>query len=203
MAATLPLPASAKRPQPTFAGCQPNGCAAIRPATAHMTRLSAYSSMTCSPLWGYLAVSDIGRRDALDLIDGIADSGAPVMARRVHAHLHRFFRWAVGRGIIEANPIADLPKPGGETKRDRVLSDDELARVWKAAGDLGWPFGPATQLLILTGARREEIGALRWGEIDADGAQIKLEGSRTKAATLTHPTLHEHVGGADRHPAHW
>jgi integrase len=133
------------------------------------------------PHWGQLSVSDIGRRDALDLIDGIADRGAPVMARRVHAHLHRFFRWAVGRGVIEANPMADLPKPGGETKRDRVLTDDELRAVWKAADDLGWPFGPAIQLLILTGARREEIGALRWGEIDIDGAQIKLEGSRTKS----------------------
>jgi integrase len=133
------------------------------------------------PLWGHRAVSEIGRRDVLDLIDGIADRGAVVMARRVHAHLHRFFRWAVGRGIIEANPMADLPKPGSETKRDRVLTDGELASVWKAAGDLGWPFGPAIQLLILTGARREEVGALRWGEIDLDAVEIKLEGSRTKS----------------------
>ena len=63
-------------------------------------------------------------------------------------------------------------------KRDRVLSDAELAAVWKAADTLGWPFGPALHLLILTAARREEIGALRWSEIVAD--KIELTGDRTK-----------------------
>jgi integrase len=50
--------------------------------------------------------------------------------------------------------------------------------VWNTAKELGWPYGPAVQLLILTGARREEIGQLRWSEILEDS--IKLNGSRTK-----------------------
>ena len=50
--------------------------------------------------------------------------------------------------------------------------------VWRGAARLGWPFGPALQLLALTGARREEIGALRWSEIRGD--QIELPGARTK-----------------------
>jgi integrase len=132
------------------------------------------------PAWGYRSIADITRRDILDLIDGIADRGAVIAARRVQAYVHRLFKWAVGRGIIEANPVAALPKPGSETKRDRVLSNDELVAVWKAAKDLGWPFGPAIQLLILTGARREEVGGLRWSEI-VDG-QICLSGERTKNA---------------------
>ena len=86
----------------------------------------------------------------------------------------------MGRGIIEANPAADLPKPGSETKRSRVLRHDELARVWKAAGEIGWPFGDAIRLLILTGARREEIGQLKWSEIEGD--VIALGGARTKNA---------------------
>ena len=98
------------------------------------------------------------RRDILALIDSIVDRGSVVMARRVQARLHRLFRWCVGRGIIAVNPVADLPKPGSETKRDRVLSDDELVQVWNGAAALAYPFGPAFQLLILTGARREEIG---------------------------------------------
>jgi integrase len=71
-----------------------------------------------------------------------------------------------------------LPKPGSEAPRERVLSDAELKAVWLAAGKVGWPFGPVVQLLILTGARRAEIGGLRWGEI-ADGI-IELSGGRTK-----------------------
>jgi len=130
------------------------------------------------PAWEYRQIADIGRRDVLDVIDAIVDRGAVITARRVQAHLHRLFRWAVGRGIVEANPVADLPKPGSETKRDRVLSDDELVAVWKGAGEIGWQFGEAFRLLILTGARREEIGQLRWSEIN--GGNIELQGARTK-----------------------
>ena len=130
------------------------------------------------PRWGHKPIAELTRRDALELIDGVADRGSPVMARRLHSHLHRLFRWAVGRGIIDANPMQSLPKVGSETSRDRVLSDVELKRVWDAAGEMGWPFGSVYQLLILTGARLREIGELRWGEIDGD--KIKIGAERTK-----------------------
>jgi integrase len=128
------------------------------------------------PAWQHRQIADIRRRDVLEIIDAIVDRGAVITARRVQAHLHRLFRWAVGRGIVDSNPLADLPKPGSETKRDRVLSDDELVAVWNAAGDLRWQFGQAIRLLILTGARREEIGQLRWAEI----VVAEITGTRTK-----------------------
>jgi integrase len=132
------------------------------------------------PAWGHRNVDEIGRRDVLDLIDSIVDRGAPTMARRVQAYVHRFLKWCVGRGIIATNPATDLPKPGAETRRERVLADDELVVVWRGAMKLGWPFGHAVRLLLLTGARREEIGQLRWPEIDHELGIIKLEGVRTK-----------------------
>jgi integrase len=130
------------------------------------------------PAWRGRLMSTITRRDVLDCIDAVVDRGSPIMARRLHAHLHRLFRWSVGRGIITANPMEGMEKPGSETQRDRVLSDAELASVWRAAEKVGWPFGPVVRLLILTGARRQEIGGLRWEEIFGD--KIELSGSRTK-----------------------
>ena len=50
--------------------------------------------------------------------------------------------------------------------------------MWRAAGQVGFPYGSAAQLLILTGARREEIGQLKWSEIEDDA--IHLDGERTK-----------------------
>ena len=132
------------------------------------------------PLWGGRSIKDIDRREVIELVDGIVDRGAPTMARRVHAHLHRMFRWAVGRGVIEANPMADLPKPGGEKPRDRVLSDTEVVEVWRATDALGYPFGPLIRLLVLTGARRDEVGSLTWSEIEFNADVIRLEGVRTK-----------------------
>ena len=130
------------------------------------------------PHWGSRRIDEIGPREILDLIDGIVDRGHVTMARRVQAYVHRLFKWAKGRHIIEVNPAADLPKPGAEVRRDRVLTDDELKSVWLATNQLGWPYGTVVKLLILTGARREEIGQLRWSEVK--DANLHLSGARTK-----------------------
>ena len=132
------------------------------------------------PALRHLRIADITRGQIVEQIDVIADRGAVTLARRCHAHLHRLFRWSVGRGIIEASPMAYLPKPGAEVKRKRVLSDGELGLVWDAAQQIGWPMGSAIQLLILTCARREEIGALQWREVNRARNEIHLEGERTK-----------------------
>ena len=67
-----------------------------------------------------------------------------------------------------------------ERSRDRILSDFELALVWQACERIGYPFGPLFKLLIITGQRREEVGGLRWSEIDF-GRQIwTLPKERTK-----------------------
>jgi len=132
------------------------------------------------PEWGQRSIQDIRRHDILVLSDRIADRGATTMARRVIAYVHRLFRWAKSRDLIEANPATDLPKPGREIARDRVLTDAELATVWNAASEVVWPYGPAVQLLILTGARRAEIAEMKWSEIN--GNAIKLSGSRAKNA---------------------
>jgi integrase len=135
------------------------------------------------PAWGDRLIGAITRRDVTDLIDGVVDRGALIMARRLHSHLHRLFRWSVGRGIIETNPMADLPKPGTAVKRDRVLTNAELAVVWKAAEKIGWPFGPIVRLLVVTGARREEVGSLAWSEIQPND-EIRLPAERNKSGEL-------------------
>ena len=132
------------------------------------------------PAWGQRRIAEIRRREILELIDAVADRGAVTLARRCHAHLHRLFRWAVGRGVVPSSPMVDLPKPGAEVRRKRVLSDAELALAWHAAQEISWPMGSAIQLLMLTSARRAEVGALRWREIDKTRNEIRLEGDRTK-----------------------
>jgi integrase len=80
------------------------------------------------------------------------------------------------REIIPTNPITGLEKPGGEKSRERVLTNDELVRVWN--GCEPGPFGSAIKVLMLTGARSSEIFDLKWGEIE--GPAVKLDGARTK-----------------------
>jgi integrase len=79
--------------------------------------------------------------------------------------------------MLTANPMAGLKRPGNGKGRERVLTDAELAKVWRGADRIG-PLGSVVRLLVLTGARREEITQLRWSEILDD--HIHLEGGRTK-----------------------
>ena len=88
--------------------------------------------------------------------------------------------WAVERGIITASPCEGVKAPSAERSRDRVLSDDELRRVWTACDAVGWPFGPLVHLLILTGQRRDEVAEMQWSEVDLDGKTWTLPRSRAK-----------------------
>jgi integrase len=128
------------------------------------------------PAWRGRRIDAITKRDVIALLDGICDRGARAKAGLVHIYLSRFFKWCLGRGIIGTNPMLGLEPPGKVESRDRVLTDEELARVWLACDD--GAFGHAFKLLALTGLRREQVGKLRWSEIEGD--TIHLEGLRTK-----------------------
>ena len=130
------------------------------------------------PYWQGKGISEISKKDCLAVLDRIVDTGHIAMANRVHERLRRMFRWCISRDTLQMSPMATVLKPGDAVRRDRVLTDVELTRVWKAARQAGGPYGHVYQLLILTGARREEIGQLRWSEI-RDNA-IHLSGDRTK-----------------------
>ena len=88
------------------------------------------------------------------------------------------YAWAIGEGLCETNPVDGTNKADEGKPRDRVLSDKELAAVWNAApeGD----YGSIVKLLMLTAQRRDEIGSLRWSEIDTEAKTITLPASRTK-----------------------
>jgi integrase len=83
-------------------------------------------------------------------------------------------------GLCEANPVIATNDPAAGTKpRDRVLSDSELKTIWAACDDSD-DFGRIVRLLILTGARRQEIGGLKWDEIDFETGMLALPATRTK-----------------------
>jgi integrase len=88
--------------------------------------------------------------------------------------------WAVERGLIAANPFQGIKPAAAEISRDRVLDDHELRLVWRAAGGLGYPFGPIVQLLVLLGQRRGEIGGMVWSEIDLAAKVWNLPRERCK-----------------------
>jgi integrase len=130
--------------------------------------------------WKGQPLAEIGKADIHRELDAIVARGAPVGANRTFAQLRKMCRWAVSRGILERSPCEGIDPPSAEKSRDRVLDDDELKLVWRAANSLGLPFGPITKLLILTGARRSEVGGMEWGELDLEARAWTIPGARTK-----------------------
>ena len=130
------------------------------------------------PIWGDCDVHEIARRDVLALLDGIADSGRIATANRVRVYLSHFFGWCVSRDILAISPVQGVKPVGKEASRERVLTDDEIRWFWRACDDLGFPWGPMGQILLLTGQRRGEVAGMRDSEIV--GGEWHLPPERTK-----------------------
>jgi integrase len=120
----------------------------------------------------------INRATVAARLDAIADESGSVAADRARAALSAFFAWAIRQGLCEVNPVIGTNKAADVKSRERVLSDQELKAIWNALPDSD--YGRIVRLLILTGQRREEIGGLRWSEIDVAKRVITLPSERTK-----------------------
>lgn len=135
----------------------------------------------------------VTRRDVVELLEGIA-AVAPVQANRVRASLSALFSWGMRTGRVEVNPVGATFWPAQEKPRERVLSDKELTLIWQCtSGDAD--HDRIVRLLLLTGARREEIAGMAWSELtlhDDGSATWLLPTSRAKnkrALELALPVL--------------
>jgi len=107
-------------------------------------------------------------------------SSTPVEQNHAFVVAQIFFRFAVAHGWLDRNPCEGMTLPNRTTPRERVLAEEEIAAVWKAADAFGHPFGTIVQLCILTGQRRSEIGRLRWEYFDPKARTITLPAAETK-----------------------
>ena len=153
------------------------------------THKYAFSLLTkyALPVIGDTPLPDISRKDVKAVLAGIASKTAT--ASNMFAVLRRTFSWAVEQEDIERSPIEGMKPPPLPASRERVLADDELGLVWRAAETLGYPFGPMVHLLALTGARREEVAALNWSELNRDTRSWSLPARRSKNAKASENSL--------------
>jgi integrase len=152
------------------------------------TRTQARLHLT-GPHWRPFAnrpIGDIKRAEIAARLQEIVKEHGRTAASRARGNLSALFTWAMREGLCEANPTIATNDPAeGIQARDRVLSDRELAAVWNACREDD--FGRIIRLLILTGCRREEIGGLKWNEVDFNTGAITIPGERTK--TIEHMRL--------------
>lgn len=130
--------------------------------------------------YGPRDVRSITRADLLDIVDAATARGALYQANRIHAHIRKFFNWSAQRGIVDANPLLGIAMPSRERSRDRVLTNDEIARIVRAARAEPFPFGPYVLLLLATAQRRGEMAAMCFSQIDRDTATWEIPAHLSK-----------------------
>jgi integrase len=124
------------------------------------------------------SIHDIKRKDVASRLLEIASQRGEGAARRARATLSAFYTWAMRSGVANENPVINTIPPGEEKPRDRILSDVEIAAIWKHSGD--GDYGAIVKLLILSAQRRDEVGHMLRSEIDTDERMWSIPGKRTK-----------------------
>lgn len=164
----------------------------IRLWTNHLSALGRYT------------LCDVDRKTVAKLHGDIGARCGPYTANKVQAVLSSILHHAVDVGLIASVP--PLPRRYRETRRQRWLdrqelrrllevlysSDDIEARLTVEASIAGHRFTPVTSaqkayflLLLFTGARRSEVAAMRWDQIDLErGVWIRIQKGGLLAPTV-------------------
>jgi integrase len=147
----------------------------VRPSTFRGMRLylnGPYFKPLHSTILSEITLADIAAR--LNVIKRISGS----TALKARSSLSGLYVWAMGEGLVSANPVLATHKPAAAGSRDRALSLEELGAVWRACDDDD--YGRIVRLLILLGSRRQEVGSMRWTEFDLAKCTWLLPKERSK-----------------------
>ncbi|MFL6725899.1 MAG: tyrosine-type recombinase/integrase [Sphingomicrobium sp.] len=141
------------------------------------------------PKWEELPAGTVKERDALRLVADVrkgteADEEQGKLRNGAAAELRKWgsmlFEWARRHGRVKVNPFRDVPAPK-LSSRQRFLAMEEAHAVWRAAGELTYPWREAVRLLMLTGCRESEVCGARWPEFDSNKATLLIPPERYKS----------------------
>jgi integrase len=152
-------------------------CKKVKPKTLKDMTRYLLSGPAFKPLHA-MPLDKVTRKDIASRIVVMEREAGSNIAWHCRRALLSFYVWAMRMGLVEQNPVIATIRPESSKPRERVLSDEELAKIWKACRDDD--YGRIVQLLILLGARRQEIGGCVWPEVDLDAGVWTLPAERSK-----------------------
>jgi integrase len=135
------------------------------------------------PVIGTVKLSELRRRDLRNVTDILLRRDAKTEATRVFEDVRGIIRWAVQHEYLDANPLDGMTKPAEATSSDRVLSDDEIHKLWN-----GLPKSLAKsvqcqriiKLALTTAQRVGEVAGIVRSELDLKAREWRLPASRVK-----------------------
>jgi integrase len=133
------------------------------------------------PTLGDRPIDEIARPDLVHLLDGIEDERGPAMANQVLAIVRKIMNWHALRSNTFCTPIVPGMAREQQGERTRVLTDEELQRVWTTAESYPGPWGQFIRFLLLTASRRSEAAEMKWPEVEGGLWVIPSERYKTGA----------------------
>ncbi len=134
------------------------------------------------PEIGHVRLVDLKRAHVVAVLDRVAGRGKLVQANRMRALMSKVFSFAVGRDLLEYNPVQGVPRRTKEMPKERYLTEAELRVFLGKLPEL--PMAAATRLalrfILLTGQRPGEVMGALWSEMDLEEAVWRLPGARAK-----------------------
>lgn len=124
---------------------------------------------------GTKKLSAIDRASVATIHSNITKAGHAITANRVKALISSVFGWAISAGLWETNPALGI-KLNKEKSRDRFIQGDELPRFFQALADeQNDTMRDYVLLSLLTGARRANVLAMQWAEINLGRAEWRVK----------------------------
>ena len=115
------------------------------------------------------SAASVHRRDLARLFDDIAVfHGHERAAAKARQMIGSMYRWAIERGLVDANPTEGTPRYTLGQPRERVLATDEIKTLWDWLPTAGFALSivDIARLEMCTGARSGEIAGMCVKEFD-------------------------------------
>lgn len=184
--------AKAKRQENTFANLAQKYIAAISKKDSGVRTAPTIEKIinrNVLPQLSEKIAMDISRGDIIDMVSDVADERGRYAAKQALTYCSAIFNFGLDiefggepkHGGLDRNPCARVKVSGKLKPRAVVLSNTQVGFIWEATENLGYPLSPFVRMLLLTGARRNEVAQMSWNEVDFDRALWTIPASRMKA----------------------
>jgi integrase len=127
-----------------------------------------------APTLGKRSLQKLTGTEIDDLYVSLEKKLSPRTVHHIHTVLGACLKSAVKKKLITSNPVADAEAPfPGESDHGMALDEDQLRKLLD--GFRPSVLFPIVAVLAFTGARRGEVLALRWTDLDVEKKTLRIE----------------------------
>jgi integrase len=127
------------------------------------------------PRFGQKKLADVTTAELDRFYDGLIIAGlGPQTVRNIHSVIRRAYAHALRWGWASVNPATNTQPPTVPKRRRESLSAEQVQRAVAVAGEVEAEFGVFLRLAFATGARRGELCALRWSDLDTETGTLRI-----------------------------